>query len=490
VSIRRHSAYNLAGSLIPLALSFATVPLYLRVIGPERYGVLAIAWLLLGYFGLFDLGLGRATSYRIAALRDEPAIARSDTFWAAVAVNTGMGVIGGLVLWAASSFFFAHVFKVNEAIRPEILAGVPLLAASVPIATLEGVLTGGLQGREKFLQVNSVSALSTVFFQLLPLTSALLFGPNLVLLLTGAVCARLFAILVLAVQCHFVITRGLPIRVGGLEIRTLLKYGGWVTVTSIIGPVLFMSDRFSIGAILGAASVATYTVPYQLASRLQILPAALLGALFPRLSASSGEQQKLLGERATRTLACILGPMVFVAIFAVGPFLRFWVGARLDETSGSVGRILLIAFWTNAIALVPFTRLQAAGRPDLVTKILFLEIPPYLAGLYVAMIYFGVVGSAVAALGRMLLDCVLLSWASDRSLSSLRLLLPYFAILCLAAAAASIWPPTDYRWWLGLTVGGTLIGFLSWRNLPVEIQRQIVGGARALVRLRSAWADN
>src|ERR1700722_3654837 len=111
VSLSRHAGYNLVGSLIPIILSLITVPIYLKLVGTERYGVLAIAWLLLGYFGLFDLGLGRATSFRIASLHSGTPQQRADAFWSAIAVNIGMGLVGGLVLWIAATYFFGHFMK-------------------------------------------------------------------------------------------------------------------------------------------------------------------------------------------------------------------------------------------------------------------------------------------------------------------------------------------------------------------------------------------
>ena len=105
-----------------------------------------------------------------------------------------MGLIGAGILWFAAIQFFSLVFKVEEGLRPEILAAVPLLAASVPVATLTGVLTGAVQGRERFLEVNVVSAISTSIFQLLPLAIAWQFGPDLSLLLAGALGARMLAV--------------------------------------------------------------------------------------------------------------------------------------------------------------------------------------------------------------------------------------------------------------------------------------------------------
>ena len=431
MSVRRHTGYNLAGSLIPILLSLVTVPIYLKLVGTERYGVLAIAWLLLGYFGLFDLGLGRATSFRIAALKNAPPESRAATLWSALFVNVGMGVIGGLILWIAAAYFFEHLFKVDESLRCEILAAVPLLAASVPIATLMGVLTGAMQGRERFLEINIVSVISTVLFQLLPLLFAWRVGPNLSLLLGGALAARVLALAVMGVRCHIELTRGHSPHFDRAEILTLLKYGGWVSLTSALGPILFIVDRFVIGALLGATAVTNYTVPLQLAGRSAILPSALTTALFPRLSAASAEEQRVLADRATLTLASLLSLPFLGGIFLIGPFLDVWVGDKVGPEAAKVGRLILIGMWANAFALISFTRLQASGRPDLVTKVMMIQIPPYLLLMYLSITWFGLAGGAMIVAVRSLADYTLLTCAAGCRYTGWRTLVMNLVLLVL-----------------------------------------------------------
>lgn len=104
MSIKRHTTYNILGAALPLLLSLVTVPTYLNLVGEARYGVMAIAWLLLGYFGAFDLGLGRATAQRIAAIGDDQPEKTANTFWTALALNGSLGIIGGIVIWPVAAY--------------------------------------------------------------------------------------------------------------------------------------------------------------------------------------------------------------------------------------------------------------------------------------------------------------------------------------------------------------------------------------------------
>jgi O-antigen/teichoic acid export membrane protein len=474
LSIGRFTTYNILGSVVPLVLTFVTVPLYIHFVGIQRVGILSLAWLLLGYFGLFDLGLGKATAFRIAGQRDAPPQDRATTLWGALIVNVGMGLIGGLLLWVAAYIYFAHYFKVAETLRPEILDAVPLLALSVPVATLTGVLTGALQGREKFLETNVISAVTTILFQLLPLGVALVWGPTLTGLLTAALLSRAVALVALWRICRDEFTVGHAPKVERGTVFALLRYGGWVSFNGLIGPMLVIVDRFAIGNVLGANPLGLYHVPFQLAKQLAIIPGSLTNALFPKLTVATAEEARVLNRKALLSLAATITLPVMIGIFAMEPFLNLWVGRTIGEQSAPVGRILLIGFWCNAMALVPFTQLQAAGRPRTVAMILLLQIPPYLAGLYFAMIGYGIVGCAVALAVRFGVDFIMQSLAVNRRIEAAPALGGSLILLIAAALLSSRVPLNDPLWWVGGALLIGVAGVAAYRVLPEEVRTQLI----------------
>lgn len=473
-TIAQNTGYNLAGSALPLLLSLVTIPLYIRVIGSERYGVLTLAWLLLGYLGLFDLGLGRATAFQIAALKQASGEERASTFWTAIYVNSAIGVVGAGIMWAIATYYFEHGISVDSHLRPELINSVPFLAMSVPVATLIGVLSGALQGREQFLRTNAISVASTALFQILPLGVAWQFGPYLPWLLMAALVARFVAIAVLAGWCYVEIARGFHRGIDRNRVRELLGFGGWISLTSFLGALLVLTDRFLIGAVLGAAAVTLYSVPFQLTQRVAILPSALTAALFPRLSGAHANEERDIADLSFRALASLLTLPVLVGVLLVGPFLQLWVGAKIGTAAAPLGRLLLIGFWLNAFALLPFTRLQASGRPDLVVKVLLAQVVPYIIGLIVAMKYYGLLGCAVMFVVRCLIDLLLLSLTLERRVSGLKSLSINCGLLVAAAILPNFFRPATVLWLLCALLLVAITAAVSFKSIPPQIRSSLM----------------
>lgn len=470
MTIRRHAAYNTVGSIIPIALMLLTVPAYLSLIGEERYGVLAIAWLLLGYFGLFDLGLGRATAQRIAALRSEGPNERARVFWTALGLNAGVGIAGGLLAWPVAGLFFGQFLQIDEALRIEIEAGLPWLIVAVPVATLSGVFTGALQGRERFLELNIISVCGTALFQIFPLSVAWLYSPGLDLLLPAALIARILTLVALYQRCRRHVFESHPPCFDRGQAGLLLRFGGWVSVTSVVGPLMVLLDRLVIGVLMGAKAVTYYTVPFQLASRTTLLSMALSSALFPRLAAASLTEQARLAGEALYVLMVVMTPLVVAGVLMMDLFLNWWLNAEFAAHGAVIGKILLLAFWINGLAYIPFAQLQASGRPDLVAKCHLVEVLPYVGILFLGLAHFGLAGAAAAFGLRVLVDFFLLSSLAGSLRQSLAIMAFPAFLLTLSFVTAEWLSPDQAIWYIAASACLLTTLIWGWRKAPDSLK--------------------
>src|SRR5882724_10827581 len=410
MSIKRNTLINLAGATAPMLVSLMTVPLYLRLVGEARFGVLVLVWLFVGYFEFFDFGIGKATANQLARLRDAPISAREEAFWTGALINGILGLLGGLVLLAAGHYganaYFGH--KLPGELDDEIRMALPWLALAVPVGTVSAIGVAALEARERFLALNTLQVLVTALIQLLPLLVAWWRGPALDGLVAAAVICRIGANLPVLLACRrYVPLHGRP-RLRKSLAAPLFRYGGWVTVTAVIGPILVSVDRLLIGSQIGLSAVAHYTVPYNLVTKLQVLPASLVRTLFPRFSLLEWEECAPIARQAVSGLAAITLPLTVAAVIVMKPFLSVWIDARFAEIAAPVGEILLIGIWINSLAWVPAVMLQGQGRPAIIAKLHAMELVPYVTILWIGMAWAGLQGADWAWVLRVAVDALLM----------------------------------------------------------------------------------
>jgi O-antigen/teichoic acid export membrane protein len=82
---------NVAGTIVPLATALITIPIYIAHIGAARYGILSVAWILLGYLGFLDLGLSRASINALSRLSHGSAAERAAVLVTALYMNLLLG---------------------------------------------------------------------------------------------------------------------------------------------------------------------------------------------------------------------------------------------------------------------------------------------------------------------------------------------------------------------------------------------------------------
>jgi O-antigen/teichoic acid export membrane protein len=251
---------------------------------------------------------------------------------------------------------------------------------------------------------------------------------------------------------------------GGIDLWTfdrahvprLFKYGAWVSVTNVLSPILSSADQIMIGTLLGPIPVAHYAVPMNLAVRGQLVATSLARTLFPRMSHLDAASARALASRATVALAYLFGAVCAAGIVFVGPFLRLWVGPDFASGSVHVGQILLIGAWVNGVAFIPFSLLQAQGRPDLVAKVHAIQFVPCLLLFFGMTRLFGLEGAATAWTLRVAIDCLLLFLLAGLRVPVIaRLALPN--VLLVGAWALARFYPTELWTEAGLAGAAALV---------------------------------
>ncbi len=476
-----NTLWNLMGQGLPLAMGVIAIPFLIDGLGSDRFGILTLAWMLIGYFSLFDFGLGRAVTKLIAEkIGNEdsagiPALTRT-----ALLLMGILGVVGGLAVAGLSPWLVYGVLKIPESLRAETQRAFILLACSIPFVISTTGLRGVLEAHQQFLSVNLIRVPMGVFT---------FFGPLMVMPFSKslyAVLVVLFVGRVLAWCAHLVVCfLTLPGLRGGYSLdiegfRQLLSFGGWITVSNLVGPLMVYLDRFLIGSAFSMTAVAYYTTPYEVVTKLWILPLALVGVLFPTFCTvvvQDREKTASLFGRGVNYILIVMFPIILLVVTFAYEGMAIWVGPEFAANCELVLQVLAVGVFVNSLARVPSVLIQGVGRPAIIAKLMMFELPFYLLLLWWLLGSYGIVGAALAWTIRVLVDTIVFFLVSCRVVPEItsyvsRLSIGVIASFCVLAVAMTM---------SGLVIRlifviaiFVLFGSWSWSSVLGERERKII----------------
>jgi O-antigen/teichoic acid export membrane protein len=443
--LARNTVWNLIGSGAPMAVAVFCIPILIRGLGKERFGVLTLAWALIGYASLFDLGLGRALTQLVAKKlgageeREIPTLA-----WTSLLLMLLLGFVGAAAIVLISPWLAGRGLNIPAMLKVETLQAFRLLGLSLPFVITTAGLRGLLEAHQRFGLINALRIPMGVFTFAGPLL-VLPFSKSLVPVVATLVAGRIAAWAAHLMVCLRALPElGRAIAWEGSAVGVLLRFGGWMTVSNVVSPLMVTLDRFFIGGLVSVTAVAYYATPFEAVIKCLLLPGALMGVMFPAFSASFPQdraQTTLLFGRSVKSLFLALFPIMLCTIALAQDGLRLWLGAEFAQHSFRVLQILAVGVFINGLAYVPFALLQGAGRPDLTATLHLIELPIYIGLLWWLIRVRGIEGAAIAWSARAGVDALFLFVLAKRFLPSKSpmrpwaALLPALALLILALAA-------------------------------------------------------
>ena len=412
-----NALWNLIGLAAPLLAAIVAVPDLVAVMGTDRFGLLGIIWVVIGYFSLFDMGLGRALTKLMAERIDRaPDRETIQLVWTALAALSALGVLTAVFVFWVAHPLVGRVLNVPQSLISEGANSIRVLAIGIPFVVISSALIGLLEAYQQFRLIALVRVPLGIWTFVGPMITVQ-FSSSLVLATAVLVLGRIaFTLGYFLLARRVVVTLRTPTTPRLKWLSALVSFGGWLSVSNIVGPIMVYCDRIFIAAMISTAAVAYYITPYEMVTRLAILPQAVIGVLFPAIAlAVSADRARL--AYIVRAAAGVIGfgmAPIAAAIFLFAPeALEVWLGVEFSSLGTPIARLLAFGLLVNAVARLPVVLLQASGRPDKVAKLHLAELIPYLAILWYLIDRFGISGAAMAWLIRVSVDAIgliLMGW--------------------------------------------------------------------------------
>jgi O-antigen/teichoic acid export membrane protein len=408
----QNAGWNLCGTVLPMTVGVFVIPRLIERLGAGRFGILTIAWALVGYLSLFDFGMGRSLTKLIAEQLGSGNITEVPKLWSgSIVLITVQGMVGGILLAGLAPWLSSTALKMPPALQHDARLSLYLVSLIVPIVTSSACLRGFLEAYCAFPALNAVKiclGVSGFVGPLLAMQASRTAWAAILTILAGRLLAWFgYFFLCLRITGH-------PFRfylLSRREFAMILRLGGWMTVSNLVSPLMNSLDTFLIGALISVSQVQYYSVPAEVVTKGLLLSSSLAAVLFPVFSSLAlvdRRQTQRIYSRSLATLTVWLLAFVLLCGVLAKPGLSLWLGPDFAQHSYRVAQVIAVGVFANGLASVPFALIQASGRPDITAKIHLLELPLYAVAVYVLTTRLGVLGTAVAWTARTALDTLLL----------------------------------------------------------------------------------
>jgi O-antigen/teichoic acid export membrane protein len=417
--LARNATLNLLTEGWVFFVLVTAMPKLVHFLGETRFGLFSLAWVVIGYLTFLDVGVNRAaTKFVSEHLAQQDLESTQRTVRAALAANLALGLAGGLTVILASPYLIQSVFKVSPDLQSEARLTFYAVGLALPVLLVQGVFRAVLSSYQRFGWINAVNAVTTTAQWG---AAALLAwrGHGAALVVFSTVVGRALATTAYGAAVFRLLPELQLFRAEGLHgLPKLLRFGSWVSVSQLVSPLLVYLDRVLIASFVSLAAITLYTVPFEVMTRLRIIPSSLVGTLYPAFSERGLEGQKAhlqrLYEGSIRYLLIIMLPSILFLLVFGTDLLSLWMGGQFAKQTTVILQILAVGVLLNCMANVPYNALQALGRPDLTGKFHLLELPFYVGLCMVMIPRWGIAGAALANSVRVCVDAMLLFWAVQK----------------------------------------------------------------------------
>lgn len=403
-SLKANLVANFAGQGWIAVLQLAFVPIYIRLLGIEGYGLIGFFVMIQTLLRMLDFGLGHTVNREMArySVAPESAAESRDFLRSAEIVYWVLGVVVGVLMFALAPQIAGGMINAKTLSRDTITVSVALMGFIAALQWPMSAYMGGLQGLQKQVTLNIIKVVSA--------TVASVGGALLLWLVSSDI--RLFfwwqlfvTILGIAVSQRLA-WGALPQSTRRARFEWQLLRRNWrfaagisgITVTAL---VMTQADKWILVKLVDLESFGYYMLAVTFANAVYLLVTPIFSAVYPRYAAlASLKDEADLARQyhlGAQLMTCLLAPVGLMLAFFAPEIILIWTrSSPMAQGAATAASLLVLGNTLNGFMNLPYALQLAHGWTGLALRINLLLVAVFLPLVFYLTTVYSVVGAALA----------------------------------------------------------------------------------------------
>lgn len=409
MSLKGNILANYVSQIYVTMIGIVMVPLFVKYMGVEAYGLVGFFAMLQAWFQLLDMGLTPTMARETARFNGGAIDAQSlrRLLRALEGIFIAVAVLGCVGLLLSSGVIAGSWLKVQQLPLIEVQHAIMIIALIVALRWTCGLYRGAINGFERMVWLGGLNiAVATARFVLV-IPFFIFVGTSPTEFFSYQLAIALVEITVLVTKTY----RLLPKTQSGHRtpwqwgpLRGVLRFSLSIAFTSSVWVLVTQTDKLVLSKLLSLTDYAYFTLAVLVAGGVMILSGPISGALLPRLTKLNAEGDEAglirLYRNATQFVAVIAIPASLVLAFFAEHVLWAWTG-NVNIAINAAPVLALYALGNGILALGAFPYYLQFAKGDvrlhLIGNVFFVVL--LIPCLVWATMRYGAVGAGYAWLG-------------------------------------------------------------------------------------------
>ena len=402
MSLKKNVIANYLGQAWTALVGLVFVPVYIKYLGAESYGLIGVFTLLHACLAILDMGMTPTLNREMARFTAGAHTPQSirDLLRSLEVIAFAMAGAIVLLVWAASGWLASDWLQVERLPIETVSQAIAIMGVVVALRFAEGIYRGAILGLQRQVLFNAVNSLFATLRAVGAVAVLVWVSPTIEAYFLWQGIVSIGSLIVLGVVAHKHIPQpARSPRFSRKAVSEVWRFAGGMMVTTFLVLLLMQVDKILLSRLLSLESFGYYSLAAVVASAISLLVSPVAQAFYPRFSeiVAHGDTLELgrVYHRGAQLVTALAAPAALMLVFFNERILQVWTGdSALVHEVAPLLTLLAVGNLLNGLMMIPYMLTLAYGWSSFAVRINTVAVVVLVPAIIWATLRYGAVGAA------------------------------------------------------------------------------------------------